>query len=85
VKKRAVEEGIPDRLITGLALVVLILAGIGILSPVLYVTSGYGYNVNGTVTNNTPSNSTDINNVIMFMNVLSPFLSPTGLLLNYEP
>lgn len=81
----AVKKRIPDCLITGLALVMLILSAIGILSLVLYVTSGYGYNVNGTVTNNTPSNSTDINNIIMFMNMLSPFLSPTGFLLNYEP
>ena len=82
----AVKKRIPDCLITVLALVTLILSGIGILSLVLYVTSGYGYNVNGTVTtDNIPSDSTDVNNIMMFMNMLSPLLSPTGFSVNYEP
>jgi hypothetical protein len=84
----AVKEGIPDCLVAVLTLVILILSGIGILSLVLYVVFNYGYgnNANGTVTtNNILSNSTDINNIMMFMNMLSQLLSPTGFSVNYEP
>jgi hypothetical protein len=82
------KKRIPDCLITGLALVILILSGIGIMSLVVYVVFNYGYNdnMNSTVTiNNTPSNSTDANNIIMFMNTLSSLLFSMGFLVSYIP